>query len=271
MSLQETAAGAQPSSNSGFLARYMHGVDFNYDDLSEWHKLPGSKSGGKRQSPINILTSATKSNSKLLPLQLSGYDDPQGISVSNKGTNIKFHPLQFNTSLKNHLGVYNFREFHFHWGCADNEGSEHTIDGQQFAAEIHFVHLKEGASPTNVAGDTLSVIGVLCKAADIPVSGVWSKLGDVPIENEAKTDVKDIVFSNFLPKNLDYYHYEGSLTTPLCNEIIQWFVLKETIDIPKSFLASFRKVQMNKSGKLLTHNFRDLQPLNDRVVYRFSS
>ena len=35
---------------------------------------------------------------------------------------------------------YRLWQIHFHWGPDDNSGSEHTIDGQKFPAEVHFVH-----------------------------------------------------------------------------------------------------------------------------------
>ena len=28
------------------------------------------------------------------------------------------------------------KQFHFHWGSSDKTGSEHTVDGKQFAAEV---------------------------------------------------------------------------------------------------------------------------------------
>lgn len=246
-------------------------IDFNYENQSEWLTFPGSQSGGKRQSPINIDTNTTKSNSLLVPLQFSGHNDPHEITLKNKGTNITFLPSAFDCTLTNHLGAYTLQEFHFHWGRTNDEGSEHTVNGEQFSSEIHFVHLKEGASLSDTAEDTLSVVAVLCKAVDMPISGVWAKLNPVPTEIEATNLVKNIAYTEFLPKNRGYYHYGGSLTTPLCSEIIQWFVLKETIDIPKEFLVGLRQVQMNKTGKLLTNNFRELQALNNREVYDFST
>jgi len=32
--------------------------------------------------------------------------------------------------------VYRLEQFHLHWGSADDHGSEHTIDGKTFAAEV---------------------------------------------------------------------------------------------------------------------------------------
>lgn len=33
-------------------------------------------------------------------------------------------------------GPYRLRQFHLHWGSADDHGSEHTVDGVKFAAEV---------------------------------------------------------------------------------------------------------------------------------------
>lgn len=33
-------------------------------------------------------------------------------------------------------GPYRLRQFHLHWGSADDHGSEHTVDGVQYAAEV---------------------------------------------------------------------------------------------------------------------------------------
>lgn len=33
-------------------------------------------------------------------------------------------------------GRYRLRQFHLHWGSADDHGSEHVVDGVRFAAEV---------------------------------------------------------------------------------------------------------------------------------------
>ena len=252
-----------------FLHRTANSAKFNYHDQTAWLKFPGSNCDGKRQSPININTEEVKKSSPLIALKFDKYDHPVAGEFTNMGTNVEFVPGQTGATLTNHLGTYILKQFHFHWGKDACEGSEHRVNRKQFAAEIHFVHLKQGASPSDTAGDTLSVIAVLCKATDTPISGVWDQLSPVPTKHEAKNPISDFVYSDLLPENRDYYHYEGSLTTPLCNETVQWFVLKNTIDIPKEFLAKLRMVESDDSGTLLTFNFRDLQSLNDREVYDF--
>lgn len=60
---------------------------------------------------------------------------------------------------------YKFLQFHMHWGPG-NSGSEHTIDGKQYAAEIHFVNIKTKFQTFKEAldsyeNDALLVLGVL--------------------------------------------------------------------------------------------------------------
>lgn len=33
-------------------------------------------------------------------------------------------------------GSYRLRQFHLHWGSADDHGSEHVVDGVKYAAEV---------------------------------------------------------------------------------------------------------------------------------------
>lgn len=250
----------------------MNAVEFNYDDQSEWLTFLESQCGGDRQSPINIKTSKTRRAGKGFgPLVFKKYNCPVDGEFENMATNVEFVPNVKKATLTNKFGKYILQQFHFHWGRNKFEGSEHTVNGNQFAAEIHFVHLKEGASPSDTAGDTFSVVAVLCKAANIPVKGIWKTLSPVPTDFEEKNEVEDLVYNTLLPNNRDYYHYEGSLTTPLCNETVQWFVLQHPIEIPKAFLADLRNVERDEFGTLLTNNFRDVQPLNNRVVTKFNS
>ncbi len=246
-------------------------VEFNYLDQDEWLEFPGSQCGGMRQSPINIDTDDTEENDDLISLKFPQWNMRVDGEFENKATNVEFVPDELKATFVNNFGTYVVQQFHLHWGKDDTEGSEHRVDNTQSAAEIHFVTLKEGASPTGTAGDTYAVVAVLCEAADIAVSGIWDKLSPIPTTFESSNPVCDIEYDELLPSNRDYYQYEGSFTTPLCNETAQWFVMKNTIDVPKDFLADLRKVERDASGSLLTFNFRDGQSLNGREVFEFES
>ena len=271
---------------------------FNYENQEAWGDLPGSASRGSSQSPIDILTKDIQSSGTLPQLKFTEWTVPVSGTLQNKGHTIQFtqhaidsHPRMFH----NHKGAYVLRQFHFHWGECEARGSEHHIDGKQYEAELHIVHTKEG-STSKTSSDACSVIAVFCQVdnatADVKEPDcnqdsppgkkqkledqnpeqklddiVW-KLLDIPEQmgKGESIDVTQIRYSDLLPKNLDYYYYEGSLTTPPCSEVVQWFVLKEAIKIPASFLSKLRQIQTGEEGKVCSSNFRDVQPLNGRQV-----
>jgi hypothetical protein len=60
--------------------------------------------------------------------------------------------------------VYELWQYHAHWGKDNSQGSEHTLDGKSFAAELHLVHWNKSkySSPNAAAAepDGLSVLGI---------------------------------------------------------------------------------------------------------------
>ena len=69
------------------------------------------------------------------------------------------------------------------------------------------------------------------------ISGVWSALNATGLQAQFQAEIRSTVrYSDLLPDELDYYYYEGSLTTPGCSEVVQWFLLKQTIEIPTAYL-----------------------------------
>ena len=80
-------------------------------------------------------------------------------------------------------------------------------------------------------------------------------------------EIGDIIYSDFLPNSCGYFHYEGSLTTPGYDEVVQWFVLKEPIRVPALYFDQLREIQ-DAQGDNIAKNYRELQDLNGRVVKR---
>ncbi|XP_046839824.1 carbonic anhydrase 2-like [Xenia sp. Carnegie-2017] len=48
-------------------------------------------------------------------------------------------------------GTYQLAQFHFHWGNDSTKGSEHTVNGKKYAAELHLVHVNTKYSGLNEA------------------------------------------------------------------------------------------------------------------------
>ena len=138
---------------------------------------------------------------------------------------------------------------HFH--CP----SEHTVDGRQFAAELHLPHVES-------RGD-LDVVGFLY-ALGPPDPFIEALLEVAPtiggrVEAE-QSDFAALNTANLLPKDLGYYTYMGSLTTPPCSEPVDWIVMRETRTVSADQVARLkaltgggntnRPVQPNKGVKI---------------------
>ena len=255
-------------------------LDFNYFNQEAWGDLDGSVcTTGMRQSPICIDTSKVVGGVDLIDLELFNWDVEREGTIENRcGHTVEFRPETGPiATTKTHQGTYMLEQFHFHWGGDNSVGSEHIVDKQPDSAEIHFVHSRIGGSSN---GNAIAVIAVRAIAVsddddeessddddfECDDDSVWDRLDILKVrEFESETEI-DTNFVDFLPDDLSYYYYEGSLTTPLCNETVQWFVLQETIDIPNCILNQLRIVERNLEGDLLTFNHRDTQNMNGRVV-----
>ena len=81
-----------------------------------------------------------------------------------------------------------------------------------------------------------------------------------PTDISQKKMVQNILFNlkTFFPRETQYYHYNGSLTTPPCNESVAWFVMKTPMEVSVGQVSSFTAV--------MHQNARPVQPLHGRVV-----
>ncbi len=76
---------------------------------------------------------------------------------------------------------------------------------------------------------------------------------------------KPFKLSSFLPETLDFFSYDGSLTTPSCAEAVKWSVVREPLCISNESLEAFRRV-IDMHGEELHSNHRPTQAIADRVV-----
>ena len=221
-----------------------------------------------RRSPIDIITN-NPLNEDVNPLTLKRWDRKLRGEYVNTGHSVKFTPSDEGPTATVTKGGQKYKvcHFHIHWGANAYEGSEHLIDGQAYAGELHIVSVKDtlscGASFKN--RDDLLVIGVFFKVVNTPIAKtVWRELYPVP-RRYHQTKQVTVQLNRFLPYNRAYYFYEGSLTTEPYNKCVQWHVLKYPIKIPKHYLNQLRST-LNEEGEPVRHNFRNIQPLNGRKI-----
>ncbi len=137
--------------------------------------------------------------------------------------------------------------------------SEHYLEAKQYSIEVHFVHSLDSAiNATAISlNRTKLVIGVLFDATVQVTSPFLASLG-ISSNNAANIDVKRFLTNEI---NNEAYYYEGSLTTPTCDEVVNWVVMKDIAGCTPGQLQNFTKFE---SG-----NFRVLMPLNGRTISYF--
>ena len=131
----------------------------------------------------------------------------------------------------------------FHW----HSPSEHQINGRNLDLELHIVHAN-----TDQSG-RLAVSGLLFKVEPLLLVDIFDQLNLVP-----DSEPHLFRFPWYL-KNKLAYHYEGSLTTPPCNEIVDWFVYTEVFPISKKNFDRLKK--FINGGR---SNSRSVQRVNGR-------
>ncbi|XP_076146866.1 carbonic anhydrase 1-like [Alosa pseudoharengus] len=231
---------------------------------------------GPRQSPIDIVPGEAAFDAALKALTLK-YDPSTSIDILNNGHSVQvtFADDTDSSTLTGGpiSGTYRLKQFHFHWGASDDRGSEHTVAGTKYPAELHLVHWNtkypsfgEAASQS----DGLAVVGVFLQiGADNPQ---LQKLLDAFDGIKAKSTQTS--FANFdpailLPGSLDYWTYDGSLTTPPLLESVTWIVCKESISVSPGQMEKFRNLMFSGDGEApccMVDNYRPPQPLKGRKV-----
>uniref|UniRef100_A0A1I7VPE2 Carbonic anhydrase n=1 Tax=Loa loa TaxID=7209 RepID=A0A1I7VPE2_LOALO len=161
-------------------------------------------------------------------------------------------------------GTYQLSQFHFHWSQQNDTGSEHTIASLHYPGELHLVHIKKDPSPEEV--NTIAVVAVFIRLDD-HVGSLHSLKPYIQNIRMPKTELVVPGFSvnSLLPEHREnFYRYEGSLTTPGCDEAVVWTLMADPIMATPSQIRAFREVQFASGNP--GHNWRPTQPLNGRKI-----
>lgn len=211
------------------------GPGWTYADQTAWGDACAS---GQAQSPIDLAD--LKDATDLADLA-SAYPAGAGTLIDT-GRTLELKPAGGALTIGDE--ALSLLQFHFH------APSEHTLAGQSFPAELHFVH-------RDAAGG-LAVLGVFIEeGAENPA--LASLLANLPGgEGEAAGAAVTIDPAPLLPEERAYYAYSGSLTTPPCSEGVRWHVLKQPIAAAPE--------QINALRAALGESNRAIQPLNAREV-----
>ena len=104
-----------------------------------WHKdFPVAKEG-KRQSPIDLSSELAQTDGGLRSAPIAcKYVDKNILNVENTGASWKVNVDGKGSNLCGGAlsGDYELWQFHAHWGSDDHKGSEHTVEGKMYPAEV---------------------------------------------------------------------------------------------------------------------------------------
>ena len=193
---------------------------------------------GAKQSPIDI-TDYAFDDGPPVAFHYSGV----AIAARNNG-----HTVYLDYGPGNAIDVgrqrYELQGIHYH------SPSEHTLDGESFAAELHLVHQDTDG--------TLAVVGLLYRLGEVnpPIQSIL----DAAPDNIGSVDLSTgPPAAHYIPAISNYYGYNGSLTTPPCTEGVRWIVMQS--------ISTVSQQQVNRLQELTDGpNNRPVQPIGSRAI-----
>jgi carbonic anhydrase len=231
-----------------------HAVHWGYgesDGPARWAELSPDWAlcaEGRQQSPVDLGNAVPGGTFSLgrdyEPAGFRATRNEHVVDVLDNG-----HTIQVTYDEGSTLAVdgiqFELLQYHFH------SPSEHTLDGEHAAAELHLVHQSDTGE--------LAVLGVFIQIgaynpAFAPiVDNLPSEPGETVHLEHVTVDIDEL-----LPDDDRYFRYTGSLTTPPCWEGVRWFIMVEPIELSREQAA------MSRYGMIA--NNRPVQPLGERQV-----
>lgn len=222
----------------------MRRVDWGYEGPGgpqHWGSLSKryeNCSKGKQQSPIDI-TGYVRGD--YTPISFLYAFEARTVRNDGKFVHVEYPP---GNTLSVGERTYRLESAHIH------TPSEHLVDGLRYAAELHLVHADD-------RGD-LAVVGQLFQLGE-PSPAVQAILEVAPVSGDEIGEGFTLNARSFRPDGPFYFRYDGSKTTPPCEEPVDWFVMRR----PKTISPEQVEGLQALSGG---PNSRPVQPMGGRVV-----
>ncbi|MFC4126662.1 carbonic anhydrase [Nocardia rhizosphaerae] len=219
--------------------------DYDADGPGAWPALDHDYLAcgtGREQSPIDLPGHERIDAAAGIAV---GYGSAVPVELRNNGHTVQ---AQLPAGNGNRLVVdgtpFELSQFHFHLP------SEHTIDGDSSAMELHLVHRS--------AAGQVAVLGVLLRpeAGARRFDPIFTTLPSAT--GDSVPGVGPIDPATLLPTRRDQFRYRGSLTTPPCTEGVSWIVFDTPVAVSPAQVDAYRS--------LFAHSNRPTQPRNGRPV-----
>ncbi|MGD1850565.1 MAG: carbonic anhydrase [Cyanophyceae cyanobacterium] len=201
---------------------------------------------GQRQSPINVellenetLKVSDKRKIGLFegfPEQIYFRYGPVNLEAFDAG-----YTLQANVGAGLFLELgsdrYELKQFHFH------TPSEHQINGNTSAMEMHLVHQNQGGDFAVVAlmiEENKNRQGQGMSDFEKDLEPLWNFLdGDFDDDVNIKL-IPSVHLAKILPRDRHFFRYSGSLTTPPCSETVEWIIFRKPLTLSTENLGRYK-------------------------------
>lgn len=198
----------------------------------------GTCANGTRQSPIANNAANRTVNRNLPAPGIASYGVRTKVSAANTKTTVKVTTAKA-ISLGYPGGPWTLEEFHFHVPV------EHVLDvwnsgGRRPVAELHLVHKNPGKTAA------IAVAVPIYLGTSNQALSALKALGTLPANCDPKESGVDAVpMRPLLPLNTGrYITYEGSLTTPPCDQVVRFLLMNEGITATQEEI-DYIKITMN--------------------------
>ena len=146
------------------------------------------------------------------------------------------------------------KNMHFH------TPSEHAFDSIKHSIEGHFVHsLDEGETTLKSDSDeplNKLVFGIMFNCKSDHANAFLASLKINQLNTATKVYLKSFME---IVVGKEAFHYEGSLTTPNCDEAVNWFVMRRVQGCSIAQEKDFTTVENN--------NYRNVKSVNQRRIF----
>jgi carbonic anhydrase len=127
---------------------------------------------------------------------------------------------------------------------------ENAVQGKRPPMSLQLVHLSPEATFLIIE------VPVVVGKENPVIKTLWDHIP--PAGKEQRVEGVEINAMDLLPGDHGFYSYRGSLTNPICNEGVLWFVMKNPIEMSEAQIAQYKKYYHDTA--------RPLQPLGERPV-----
>ncbi len=201
-----------------------------------------------RQSPIELPASPTLAAGDPREVEFPGYGRRQ-VQVEHNCHTVQATLVDDNDgeALRLDGQAYRLLQFHLH------TPSEHVLIAEtpgsiNYPGEIHFVHAAVN-DDGSLDGRRLAVVGVFMDLSEHDSSAgadafFQALAADYAGHDTAAEEPIEIDLSQLKGANLSHWRYAGSLTTPPCDETVEWIVIAEPLRLSPETFRRVREAKM---------------------------